>query len=156
MLRFVCFFVVCCMLMFYIFVYCCLLVLFVYYLFVCLFVYGLFFLFSSKDSLICIIPQTNNTYHGLCYTSLGAVARTRKNNGSIMKDWSDDHCTMSYLCWIEIRNGTRQWNEWTQFINTSSFCLGLIMLILQRFLFLTLSANPDFIAYVYWTFYVHF
>ena len=31
-------------------------------------------LFSSKGSFIFIIPQTDNTYHGLCYTSRGALA----------------------------------------------------------------------------------
>ena len=34
--------------------------------------HGLHFLISSKESLTCIIPH--NTYHGLCYTSHGALA----------------------------------------------------------------------------------
>ena len=40
--------------------------------------HGLLFLINSKDSFICTIPQT--TYHGLCYTSHGALARMRNSS----------------------------------------------------------------------------
>ena len=33
----------------------------------------------SKGSFMCIILQMGNTYHGLCYTSLGALVGTKKN-----------------------------------------------------------------------------
>ena len=39
----------------------------------------LFFPISSKGSFICIIPQ-DYTYHGLCYTSSGALAGTRNSS----------------------------------------------------------------------------
>ena len=39
--------------------------------------HGLLFPISSNGSFICIIPQTDNTYHGLCYTSREALAGTR-------------------------------------------------------------------------------
>ena len=42
--------------------------------------HGLLFPISSKGSFICIIPQTDNTYHGLCYTSRGALAGTRNSS----------------------------------------------------------------------------
>ena len=38
---------------------------------------GLLFPISSKGSFIFTIPQTYSTYHGLCYTSHGALAGTR-------------------------------------------------------------------------------
>ena len=38
---------------------------------------GLLLSISSKGSFICIIPQ-DNTYHGLCYTSRGALAKYGK------------------------------------------------------------------------------
>ena len=34
---------------------------------------------NSKGSFICTIPQ-DNTYHGLCYTSRGALAGTRNSS----------------------------------------------------------------------------
>ena len=40
----------------------------------------LLFPIRSKGSFICIIPQTGNTYHGLCYTSRGALAGTRNSS----------------------------------------------------------------------------
>ena len=42
--------------------------------------HGLLFPNSSKGSFICIIPQTGNTYHSLCYTSRGALAGTRNSS----------------------------------------------------------------------------
>ena len=42
--------------------------------------HGLLFHISSKGSFICIIPQTGNTYHRLCYTSRGALAGTRNSS----------------------------------------------------------------------------
>ena len=42
--------------------------------------HGLLFPISSKGSLICIIPQTGYTYHGLCYTSREALAGTRNSS----------------------------------------------------------------------------
>ena len=39
----------------------------------------LLFSISSKGSFICIIPQRGYTYHGLCYTSRGALAETRNS-----------------------------------------------------------------------------
>ena len=39
--------------------------------------HGLLFPISSKGSFICIIPQQDNTYHSLCYTSRGTLAGTR-------------------------------------------------------------------------------
>ena len=38
----------------------------------------LFFRIKSKGYFICIIPQTG--YHGLCYTSRGALAGTRNSS----------------------------------------------------------------------------
>ena len=38
--------------------------------------HGLLFLISSKGSFIC---RQGNTYHGLCYTSRGALAGTRNS-----------------------------------------------------------------------------
>ena len=35
---------------------------------------------NSKGSFICTIPQADNTYHGLCYTSRGALAGTRNSS----------------------------------------------------------------------------
>ena len=55
----------------------------------------LLFSISSKGSFICIIPQ-DNTYHGLCYTSCGALAGTR--NSPMGPPWRIDpttHRTMS-------------------------------------------------------------
>ena len=37
----------------------------------------LLFSISSKGAFICIIPQQDNTYHGLCYTSRGGLAGKR-------------------------------------------------------------------------------
>ena len=34
----------------------------------------------SKGSFICTIPQKDSTYHGLCYTSRGALAGTRNSS----------------------------------------------------------------------------
>ena len=44
--------------------------------------HGLLFPISSKGSFVCIIPQhrQDNTYHGLCYTSRGALAGTRNSS----------------------------------------------------------------------------
>ena len=43
--------------------------------------HGLLFPISSKVSFICIIPpRQDNTYHGLCYTSRGALAGTRNSS----------------------------------------------------------------------------
>ena len=39
----------------------------------------LLFPIISKGSFICIIPQ-DNTYHGFCYTSRGALAGTRNSS----------------------------------------------------------------------------
>ena len=35
---------------------------------------------NSKGSFICTIPLQDNTYHGLCYTSRGALAGTRNSS----------------------------------------------------------------------------
>ena len=40
--------------------------------------HGLLFPINSKGSFICTIPQTG--YHGLCYTSRGALAGTRNSS----------------------------------------------------------------------------
>ena len=45
----------------------------------------LLFPVSRKGSFICTIPQTGSTYHGLCYTSHGALAGTR--NSSMGSSW---------------------------------------------------------------------
>ena len=42
--------------------------------------HGLLFPTSSKGSFICIIPQSDNTYHGLCYTSRGELGGTRNSS----------------------------------------------------------------------------
>ena len=39
--------------------------------------HGLLFPINSKGYFICTIPHTGITYHGLCYTSRGALAETR-------------------------------------------------------------------------------
>ena len=55
--------------------------------------HGLLFPMSSKGSFICTIPRQDNTYHGLCYPSCGALAG-RKNSSP----WKIDlmtHRTMS-------------------------------------------------------------
>ena len=57
--------------------------------------HGLLFLTSSKDSFICIIPEQDNTYHSLYYTSHGAMAQMR--NSSMGPPWRIDlftHRTM--------------------------------------------------------------
>ena len=57
----------------------------------------LLFLINSKGSFICTIPQMDSIYHGLCYTSRGALAGTRNSSmgppheGSILTT----HRTMS-------------------------------------------------------------
>ena len=40
---------------------------------------GYSFLFNNKGSFMCTIPHTGNTYHGLWYTSRGALAGTRNS-----------------------------------------------------------------------------
>ena len=40
----------------------------------------LLFLISSKCSFICTTHRQDNTYHGLCYTSRGALAGTRNSS----------------------------------------------------------------------------
>ena len=45
--------------------------------------HGLLFPINSKGSFICVIPQKDNTYHGLCYTSRGALAGTGKKEGNV-------------------------------------------------------------------------
>ena len=43
--------------------------------------HGIFFTINSKGSFICTIPkEQDNTYHGLCYTSRGALAGTRNSS----------------------------------------------------------------------------
>ena len=39
--------------------------------------HGLFFQINCNSYFICIIHRQDNTYHGLCYTSRGALAGTR-------------------------------------------------------------------------------
>ena len=51
----------------------------------------LLFSIGSKGSFICIIPDRKNTYHGLCYTSRGALAGTR--NSAIGPPWRIDPTT---------------------------------------------------------------
>ena len=56
----------------------------------------LLFPISSKGLFICISHRQNNTYHGVCYTSRGALAGTR--NSSMGPPWRIDsttHRTMS-------------------------------------------------------------
>ena len=50
--------------------------------------YKLLFSISSQGSFLCTTPQ-GSTYHGLCYTSQGALAVTRKH-------------TMGPLCQIDL------------------------------------------------------
>ena len=45
--------------------------------------YRLLLSINSKGSFICTIPLQDNTYHGLCYNSRGALAGTR-NSSSIL------------------------------------------------------------------------
>ena len=47
----------------------------------------LLFPISSKGSFICISHRQDNTFHGLCYTSCGALAGARNHltNGSVQK-----------------------------------------------------------------------
>ena len=42
--------------------------------------HGLLFLISSEVSFICTIPIDRITYHGLCYTSRGALAGMRNSS----------------------------------------------------------------------------
>ena len=42
--------------------------------------HGLLFPISSMVFFICIFPQKDNTHHGLCYTSCGALAGTRNRS----------------------------------------------------------------------------
>ena len=57
---------------------------------------GLLFPISSKDCFICIIPHQDNTYHGLCYTSHGALAGTRNSSmGPPRRIVPMTHCIMS-------------------------------------------------------------
>ena len=42
--------------------------------------HGLLFPINSKGSFICTVPQQDSTYHGLCYTSRGALAGTRNSS----------------------------------------------------------------------------
>ena len=42
--------------------------------------HGLLFSISSKGSFISISHRQDSTYHGLCYTSLGTLARTRNSS----------------------------------------------------------------------------
>ena len=42
--------------------------------------HGLLFPINSKGYFICTIPQTEYTYHGLWYTSCGALAGTRNSS----------------------------------------------------------------------------
>ena len=42
--------------------------------------HGPLFSISGKGSFICIIPQTDNTYLSLCYTSRGALAGPRNSS----------------------------------------------------------------------------
>ena len=63
---------------------------------------------ESKGSFICTIPdRQDNTYHGLCYTSRGALAGTR--NSSV--DRSDDPSHMllprSYISLPEYEEGKK-------------------------------------------------
>ena len=56
----------------------------------------LLFLIISKGSFIYIIPQTDNTYHDLCYISRGTLVETR--NSSMGSPWASNpwtHRTMS-------------------------------------------------------------
>ena len=41
---------------------------------------GLFFPMNSKGSFICTSHRQDSTYHGLCYTSRGALAGTRNSS----------------------------------------------------------------------------
>ena len=45
---------------------------------------------NSKGSFICTIHRQDSTYHGLWYTSRGALAGTRNSPMGPMKDRSDD------------------------------------------------------------------
>ena len=42
--------------------------------------HGLLFPIKSKGSFICTIHRENSTYHGLCYTSRGALAGMRNSS----------------------------------------------------------------------------
>ena len=42
--------------------------------------HGLLFLISSKGSFTASSHRQDNTYHGLCYTSRGALAGTRNSS----------------------------------------------------------------------------
>ena len=42
--------------------------------------HGLLFPIRSKGSFICITHRQDNTYHGLCYTSRGALAGTKNSS----------------------------------------------------------------------------
>ena len=50
---------------------------------------------NSKGSFICTIPQTGYTYHGLCYTSRGALAGTR--NSSMGKRYSHFQMILTFF-----------------------------------------------------------
>ena len=53
--------------------------------------YGQLISITSKGSFICIAHKQDNTYHGLCYTSCGALAGTR--NSSMGPPWRIDLTT---------------------------------------------------------------
>ena len=60
--------------------------------------HGLLFSISSKWSFICTIHREGSTYLGLCYTSRGALAGTRKR--SMGPPWRIDPTTYrtTYVC----------------------------------------------------------
>ena len=58
------------------------------------------FLNSSKRCFVCSIPHQNSTYHGLCYTSCGALARNRNRSiitiSGCSTTWQSHYSVWSY------------------------------------------------------------
>ena len=76
--------------------------------------HGLLFSISCKGSFICIIHRQDNTYHGLCYTSRGALSGM--SNSWMGPPWRIDpttHCTMSECYYHPSVEGLCIQLEWT-------------------------------------------
>ena len=59
--------------------------------------HGLLFSIDSKGSFICTSHRQDNTYHGLCYTSHGALAGTRNSSMGILMETFQNLLPMKYV-----------------------------------------------------------
>ena len=82
---------------------------------------GYSFRLAAKILLYASSHRQDNTYHGLCYTSRGALAGTR--NSSMGPLWRIDlttHRTMSYIslrvqgCFTDTSSSYRNWRKWKE------------------------------------------